>query len=362
MVRCDRKELLSAVQNLSSLLPSKTPKPVLENILFQPQSKQINLFATDLEVGMKITLEKAEVSSEEDFLVPGTKLLGILRESEADSVSLKVEDNFCQISAGEDQYKVFSLSPSEFPSQASFPEEPTFKISASKLREMIHKTSFAAATEASRYTMNSVLFDIKSSIFKVIATDGKRLAFMKAKTNIEKDYFLLLPLKGIQQMEKIIPQREEEVEIFIQDNQFLLKTANIVLAIRLFQGTYPPYENVIPKGFPTQVSLHAPTLYRALKKSVLLTTQDSKSVRLYFEDKLLTLYSNDPNIGEAKIPSPLNSEIPEKLEISFNPLLLIDVLKVLDQEDLILELKDSTSPGIIREGEDYIYVVMPLNL
>ncbi len=130
------------------------------------------------------------------------------------------------------------------------------------------------------------------------------------------------------------------------------------MTIRLLQGKYPPYEKVIPPEYPIKIQLPREPFLKALRKASLLTPQE-KSVRLSFEENILTFFSNDPNIGESIVILELEEPVPENLEISFNPVFLMDVLKVLEHENVIMEVKDSESPGVFRE-DNYLYVLMPL--
>lgn len=359
MIRCDLKELLPAVGLLNALIPTKTPKPILENILFEVQEGKLHLFATDLEVGLKISLEKVEAKEGLRFLVPGAKLAALLREIEEETVEFQKEDGFVRLLTSQDEFRLLSLSAADFPEFASLPEEETFEIPGEELKRMLQRTSFAAASEASRYTMNALLFDIKENTLHIVSTDGKRLALAKRPVAVEESHFLLLPIKGVKLLERML--FEESVKLFFEEGMLLVQIGSQVLYLRLLQGNYPPYENVIPSEYPIQVKIQSTAFLKGLRKSSLLTTQDSKSVRLHFEGDQLTLYSNDPNVGEAKVVVPLEEPVSESFEISFNPTLLMDALKVMGEKELHLEFRDSKSPCIFRE-EQYVYVVMPLNL
>ncbi|RME04222.1 MAG: DNA polymerase III subunit beta [Planctomycetota bacterium] len=363
MIRCSRKELLNALQTLSGILPSKSPKPILENVLFHPLKNTVEVLATDLEVGIKLTLTEVEVIQKMDFLVPGQKLLGILKESEADTVAFEMQENHCKITLNQDIFNVLSLSPEEFPQIADFQEKETFSIPSTLLRNMIRKTSFATANEATRYTMNGLLMDNDGKTMKTVATDGKRLAYTQCKSPTKEKFSVLLPPKGFQHIEKVLSHhRNENASLLIKENQLLLKANSTILTVQLLQGNFPPYQNVIPKGFPLSTSIHKNAFTKSLKKALLLTIQESQSVRLHFEEKTLTLFSHDPSIGEATVFANLEEPIAEPLDISFNPTFFLDVLKVLEEDIVHLSFKDSTSPGVIQEKDDFLYVVMPLNL
>jgi len=144
-----------------------------------------------------------------------------------------------------------------------------------------------------------------------------------------------------------------------------LGSPRAVLSSTLVEGTFPPYEDVIPKEQDKKVVADRESLNRAVRKAAVLTNEESRGVRLAFaaNAKRLTLSSRAPEMGEAEINVDLTSYDGEDIEISFNPTFISDVLRVVEETDVVLELKAPNKPGLFRsQSGDFMYVVMPVNL
>ena len=130
------------------------------------------------------------------------------------------------------------------------------------------------------------------------------------------------------------------------------------------EGKFPPFEDVIPKDQDKRCTIDREVLRSAIGRAALLTSEESRSVRMRFEtqNKQLTLSSHVPEMGEATIQLPLDDWEGDDLEINFNPNLLGDALKVIDTQQVLLEFKSSNKPGVLRTGREFTYVLVPLNL
>ena len=135
-----------------------------------------------------------------------------------------------------------------------------------------------------------------------------------------------------------------------------------VLSTNLVEGAFPPFEDVIPKDQDKKVTFDCATLSSAIRRAALLTNEESKGVRMSFADKKLTVTSRAPEMGEAEIHVELTKYEGEPLEIGFNPGFISDALKVVDGAEVIVELKAPNKPGVLRTGNEFTYVIMPVNL
>ena len=129
----------------------------------------------------------------------------------------------------------------------------------------------------------------------------------------------------------------------------------------LVEGHFPKYEDVIPKDCDREMVVNTTEFLGALKRAALLTNEESKGVRLTLADGELTLASRAPEQGEATVSIPVRYN-GEPLEIGFNPVFLLDVLRITHTDEVTLALKDPRRPGVMRFGDEFVYVVMPVNL
>ncbi|MCI0675303.1 MAG: hypothetical protein L0Y42_05935 [Phycisphaerales bacterium] len=171
-------------------------------------------------------------------------------------------------------------------------------------------------------------------------------------------------------MSKLITDPEAPIKLAIEENQALFSVGDgsdssgeaAVLSTNLVEGAFPPFEDVIPKDQDKKVTFDAGQLNSAIRRAALLTNEESKGVRMSFADKKLTLTSRAPEMGEAEIEVDLDKYDGDPLEIGFNPGFITDALKVVDGQEVIVELKAPNKPGVLRIGNDFTYVIMPVNL
>ena len=140
--------------------------------------------------------------------------------------------------------------------------------------------------------------------------------------------------------------------------------ARAVLASNLVEGAFPPFEDVIPKDHDKKVTFDRDVLTAAVRRAALLTNEESRGVRMSFngENKMVELTSRAPEMGEADIRVPVNAYEGDDIEIGFNPHFITDALKVITEPEVVMELKAPNKPGLIKSGNDFVYVVMPVNL
>ena len=179
-----------------------------------------------------------------------------------------------------------------------------------------------------------------------------------------------MPTKGLGMLQKLIKEHDEAVQIAITDNQILFSfgpaasPGRAVLVSNLVEGAFPPYEDVIPKDNDKKVTFDRDVVMSAVRRAALLTNEESRGVRLAFsaKDRQLELSSRAPEQGEANVKVPLANYDGEDIEIGFNPVFITDALKVMTDPQIIMELKAGSKPGLIKSGNDFLYVVMPVNI
>lgn len=360
----DRAEMTEALALAASIVPARSTKPILQNVALVARPDSVEVVATDLEVGLRARVDKADVEKAGTALLPAQKTLAILRELEGEKVELASDDRVTTIQAGGSRFRVVGDDPREFPEVRGELSKGAFPFTRTNLESMIRKTVFAAALEAARYALNGVLFDTtKGDRLRLVATDGKRLALVERPIDIgqPKAVSRVVPTKAVHLLARIAHPDDPTIEIDFQESIVLARSSRAVLSAQLLQGHFPPYEEVIPKEQDKKIEFDTSVFLAALRRAALLTAKDSQAVRLSFGYNKVTLSSRTPDVGESQIELPVVYPY-EPLEIGFNPQYLLDVLKVIDQDRVSLELRDETSPGVVRDGEGLTYVVMPINL
>jgi DNA polymerase III subunit beta len=370
---CERSALLEAVLALSSVAAARTPKEVLRCIKMTAGDGVLTLTSTDLEIALQFAITQVDIQDPGETVILADKLLQILRESADQTVTIETDGNDSHIRGADSHFKVLGFPAGEFPPIPDFPadDQITMELSAGDLHQLIVRTVFATARENSRYAINGVLLVKTGKQLELVATDGRRLALArgscKSGKNAADESRCIIPTKALNVLTKLVHEAEANVQVAITENQVLFRFAEAagvssMLSTKTVEGTFPPYEDVIPRDQDKKVVFACDELASAVRRAALLTNEESRGVRLSFKEDLLTLSSRAPELGEAEIKLPMAGYEGEEIEIGFNPAFITDALKVIHTQEVQIEMKASTKPGIIRSGSDFLCVIMPVNL
>jgi DNA polymerase-3 subunit beta len=231
-----------------------------------------------------------------------------------------------------------------------------------RLKEMLNMTIFAVSHDETRYVLNGILFVVKPSYMRLVATDGRRLAVVENKMQIPKtlERKITVPTKAVNELARMLGD-EGEARIAFSENQASFDMGQTRVVSRLIEGEFPNYEQVIPKEVKEKVKIQRQEFLSALRRAALFTNPDSLVVKIDMSKDRMVLSKSTPYIGESR--EELAAEYKGKeLSVGFNPAYLIDVLKNIDREAVEFEMQDPEKPGVIRMGEEYVYVVLPMQL
>jgi len=375
-------EALSSVQSVVSGRSSTLP--VLSNVLLTVNDTDLQLTATNLDVAIQRNV-LADVEESGAVTVPARTLTGIVKELSSPEVELQLESrNILTIRCGSSVFKLRGLPAEEFPPIEIPAEEPLLSLPQERLRKMIRQTGFAASTDETRYILNGLYFHLLGSKLALVATDGRRLALaVEALSDEEGQNETLSPVVLIQETEKdtekgfVIPTRTVQelqrllgdagtVNIALTENRvaFFLHGGDneqTILTSKIIEGTYPDYRQVIPKQSQIRAVIVREELLHALRRAELVTSDRASLVKLTFEPNQLAIMARSPDIGEAVETLAIQYN-GERFEIGFNPVYLLDVLRALENDQIIMELTDEFTPGLIKVDEPFLYVVMPMRL
>lgn len=367
-VICDRSVLVDAVNLSGAVVVSRTPSPVLLCIKMTAKDGVLSLASTDLEVGLRLNVDQVDIQEPGEALIPADKLSQIVRASDDPTLTIETDDNAVHIRGADSHFKVYGYDPKEAPEVRDFGEAKVdCEIEAGHLHALVSRTIFAAAAEHSRYAINGVLFEREGKKLRMVATDGRRLAVTTGECKAKDGKAsCIIPTKALNLLNKLIDDPETLIRVAIDESQIVFSVGDganaAVLSSNLVEGAFPPFEDVIPRDLDKRVSFDSHMLSSAIRRAALLTNEESKGVRMSFDKEQLTLTSRAPEMGEAEIHLDLDSYEGDPVEIGFNPGFIVDALKVVDGKQVMLEMKAPNKPGVIRTGNDFTYVIMPVNL
>ncbi|MBI4432359.1 MAG: DNA polymerase III subunit beta, partial [Candidatus Omnitrophica bacterium] len=367
-ISISKENLLRGIQAVQNAVSNKSTLPILSHILLESRKNELTLTATDLEIGVSIKVE-SDVSEEGAVTVPARKFSEIIKELHPQNpIHLSVKKNqSIQIDSGKSYFRLMGLLKDEFPQLPEFPSQGSknadwVKLSQKTLKNMIQLTSFAMSHDESRYVLNGILFSFKDKGLKLVATDGRRLAIIeKAMEEIgsfKKD--VIIPMKTTQELSRNLGE-EGDVMFCFKENQVQMGLGSLFITSRLIEGEYPNYEQVIPKKTKEELKINTQDFLQAARRASILTSQDSQSIKINFIKDRMIITKNTPDVGEAHEELEVDYKGGE-FAIGFNPIFLIDVLKNIDAENIHLGLTDPEKPAIIRNGRDYTYIVLPMQV
>ena len=381
-VICDRAALLDAVNLVSGVVASRSPKPQLTCIKLEASkggsdgAGRLTLSGTDGEVSLRLSTSNVEVQKEGAFLVPADKIKQIASAETDPTLTLSTKDDSCVITASHSKFTVFGPPASDFPPIPEFPADDSgadiFGLSADTLGTLITRTVFSTARENSRYAINGVLLKRAGKKIEMVATDGRRLAFARggSETSGGEGSSCIVPTKALTVAGRLINDPAANVRVAVTANQIVIAfsggedSPETVLTSRLVEGTFPPYEDVIPKDQDKKATFDVDLLASAVRRASLLTNEESRGVRMHFDkgSSTLTLRSRAPESGEAEIDVSIAGYEGDDIEIGFNPQFITEALKIIPDKQIVIEMKSPNKPGLIKAGPDFMYVVMPVNL
>lgn len=365
-VKANQSELLEALGALLTLTEKKTTMPILSNILVKVAGNTAVLTATDLEVGADIELP-VQVLEDGDMAVPARNLHDIVREAPQNApIELEsLPNRSLYIKAGHAQFRLSCPDPREFPSLTGREGDKRFTVSGEFLAKMLAKVAFAMSRDETRYHLNGVYFDgRKEGILRLVATDGHRLAYMEGKVAFPEDYRAIVPRKGCAELQKFCERADKDtVDVYLGKRYIHAESADRRLMIRLIDGDFPKYEQVIPKDNDREIQVSKVLLASALRRVCILANERSFGIRVSFSTGHIEISTQSSEKGEGKeeLECAYRGEF---FQMGFNARYFLDVLSVMEGETVVLKMKGNLSPCLLSSEEDVGWqaVLMPMRI
>ncbi len=359
-----RLELVSLIGKLQSVVASKPSMPILANILVEAIDDQLIISATDLTVSMRAYAE-AKVLEEGAITLPARRFFQLVRELTAPQVEIhSLSPEVAMINAGSSHFKIHGMHKSEFPALPDLAEGIQLPISSSVLKDLLHRSSFAAARDDSRQILNGIYLQNAAQTATFIGTDGKRLAKIHTEISLPEEQAgsYIIPLKAVEEMIRMLDTKEDEpAKLIFMADKIALEFKSTTLISKLLSGQYPDVGRVIPQTVAAPIALHREELISLLRQVSLFLSESSHSVRFTFADGELHLSATSGEIGEGKVQMPVNYG-GERLEIAFNPSYFIDILRHSKDETVNFNVTDSYNPGLVTDSSTAQFVIMPMRL
>lgn len=362
-----REKLQEGLAAVAASIPTKTTLPVLANILVETTEKGIRLSGTDLDIAVS-TEVAADVETTGAITIPAKKLSEIARELPPSPVKIAAAgEQRITLDCGRSHFKILGLPRDEFPTFPMVRFNESWRVRSGDLQKLIAHTSFAVSTEESRPILNGVLWELKPSSMRMVATNGHRLAKMEVPISSTgtPSADLIVPPKALDQIRRLFPA-DEELEIARGDNHLGFRSPFTSVFTRLIEGPYPPYDQVIPKDNDRVAVADKIALTSALKRMSVIASDQTHRIRLSFNSGMLRFSVQTPDLGEATDELAIRY-VGDQLDIGFNASYLLEILRYIPTEEVKLTFKAPERAATVEpEGWDdpasYLCLVMPLRL
>ncbi|HEX5052600.1 MAG TPA: DNA polymerase III subunit beta [Planctomycetota bacterium] len=360
-ILCDRMALQEAVNVVSTVVPVKTTKPILQNLLMRADGDGITLFATDLEMAARVQLDSVKVSRKGSVLLPVRETAALLRELSDATVTLESADMRCRIESGGGSFVLLGEDPEQYPEPSETKSGRHLAIPAGAMLRMIQETVFAAAREETRYAINGTLLDCAAGCVRMVATDGRRLAISYHNTDTKTEFKVVVPLRALNTLSRALPEGgKESLQVEVGDKQIVFSTGRMQLVSQLLDTRFPDYEGVLPKAAETTVEVPKEVLESALRRAAILASSEMRMVRFEVGEKSLRMTAESSTRGRADVV--VDADVKGAGgSINFNPDYILEALRVCQQDQIRLDMSDDSMPAKFTLGESFTYVVMPIS-
>jgi len=365
-INISKSLFLKGLHQIQSIVEKRNTMPVLANTLIKTTTGHIDLFATDLEVGIKETV-KADVKSHGAITISARKLFEIVKELPSEDLSLKkLDNNWIEISSGKALFNLVGINPEDFPSFSSYADAEFMKIDISIFKDMIERTIVSISSDETRYNLNGAFFEkTEENVIRMVSTDGHRLAVTENRLddqNIKlsaKGY--IIPRKGLQEFKKIMEDQEGMVELAFKDTLAILKKDNVVIIVRLIEGEFPDYRLVLPPERDNVVRIERDAFIRSLRRVSILSDEKTRGVKFEFRDNILVISTTNPGFGEAKEELDIDYD-GKDITAGFNARYVLDFLNVMKEDTVHMQISDELSATLLKDGasKNFKAVVMPM--
>lgn len=342
--------------------------PILKNCLIETHENKIKFSVTNLEVAITSVIP-AKVIKDGNITVPLAVLASIINNLESERISLETKNNNLVIKTENYQAKIQGTKKEEFPIIPKLENESEYmEMESGVLKDIFLSIVIASQSSAIRPELGGILFDYQINSIKFAATDSFRLAEKmvdenRYKTNIEQKIKMIIPLKTVQELTRIMSEKDDDkIKIYFDPNQLLFRTEKFELISRVINGDFPDYQQIIPKETDIEVIINREQLINALKLTGSFSDKMNEiKVSIKEGVKNIELFSSNPILGENQylIPAKIKGDT---VDIVFNWKFLFDGIKNIETEQVTIGLNGDNKPAIIRpmNVQDYFYIIMPI--
>lgn len=358
---CEKNELQKSVNIVTKAVASKSTVSLLEGIFIKAEGNMLTMYGSDGTLSIKCTTE-ATVMEPGEIVLPARLFAEILTKFDDCEISMETEGNNAIMQCGHSTTTLCYMDAASYPKFPACDKEKGITAFSNQLVSMIDQTVFAASASEDKPILTGILIELEGSVLKMVALDGYRLAIRQE--NIQSGAAqpeVVVPSRSMREIARILPEDEQTVKLYSAENLFTVVCGDTEIATRLLQGDYVRYKNILPAEHTTRVIINKQNFLNSIERASILARQSKTNlVNIKIEEGLMTITS-DSEVGKAKEEVEI-SLAGKALDISFNSRYLIDALKVVNDDEIVLDMNTNISPCMIHplQGGSFLYLVLPV--
>ena len=359
--------LLKNLVDVQRAISSKNIIPILNGIKFELTKDSLKLTASDSELLIESIIDKKDIEKIDNIgniVVQSDKIVEIIKNMPEDKIEVEVTEGLkIIISSGNSKYNLNCFDPSEYPNIKIEENKNPIKINSKVIKQMVSQTVFAISNQELRPLLTGLNIKITGDILECIATDSYRLAKKTIKLDkaYDEDINIVIPGKNIIEFDHII-EDDKDIEIHIFNNKIIFKYENIIFQSNLLVGAYPNTNNLIPTEFSIMLNTSLSEYNGAIVRAALLTSsRDKNIIKMHLNKDYLTI-SSTAEQGSSNEQLKVDSNTNEEFEISFSARYMLEALKTIKDEQIMILLNGDTKPIVIKSTEDesLIQLILPI--
>lgn len=360
---CEKQKILEGISIVQKAITGKSTMPILEGIYIKTKQSELTLIGSDMDVSIQTSVDATII--EEGSIVIDAKIFGeIIRKLPNSIIKIEtIENQLIKITCEKSVFDVVYMNANEFPELPEINESLKVSVNQNILKNMIKGTSFAIAQDETRPILQGILFQVKNKNLNLVALDGYRLAirneFLDTDINIE----VVIPGKTLNEVSKILEDVNDIVDITFTNNHILFNLEKTKIISRLLEGKFINYNSLLPQEYKLLANINRQELQNAIERASLMAKDGNTNlIKLDLQQDNLIITSNS-QLG--KVREELSIKLQgEEVQIAFNSKYLLDVLKNMEENEVVMKMTSGISPCVIEEkdNENSKYLVLPVRL
>lgn len=370
-----QENLARGLSVVSRAVSPRSTLPVLSNILIATDEGRLRLSATNLELGITCWIA-ARIDEEGSTTVPSRTFSDLVSAMPSDQVqlTLDIKTQSLHVKGGASNNDIKCIDAQEFPPLPTPEMESAVQLNVADFKEMIHQVAFASSTDEARPVLMGVLMHVEKDKVTMAAADGFRLSVRKAQLSnpVSQPINIIIPARALNELARVAGDGEEPIYMVVPKNrgQVLFRVKDVEVVSQLIDGTFPDYQQIIPRSYKSRTLVSTATLLKACKQAEIFAREGSNVARLDIKESKGEMQPSEVEISATSEETGKNETIVEatvdggSVLIAFNVKFLREALEVIRTPNVALETSASNAPGVVRPvGDDnFLHVIMPMHL